>query len=45
MREVQPETDYLNLYLMLQDAVGEVWWDDFTLAPLTLAETKQVRGR
>ena len=42
---MQPETDYLNIYLELQDAVGQVWWDDVTLAPLTLAETQNVRGR
>lgn len=45
LREVQPETDYLNIYLELQDAVGQVWWDDVTLTPLTLAETRKVRCR
>ncbi len=45
LRRLQPETDYLNIYLELQDAVGKVWWDDVTLVPLTLAETKQVRGQ
>jgi hypothetical protein len=45
MREFEPETDFLNIYLQLQDAVGKVWWDDMKLTPLSMAETKAVRGR
>ena len=44
-REFPPETDYLNIYLELQDATGTVWWDDMKLTPLTVAQTKEVRGR
>jgi hypothetical protein len=45
LRDFQPETDYLNVYLLLQDAVGKVWIDDVTLTPLSLAETRKVRGK
>ena len=45
LRAFQPETDYLNVYLLLQDAVGKVWIDDVTLTPLSLAETRKVRGK
>ncbi len=45
LREFEPGTDFLNVYLQLQDAVGRVWFDEVTLAPLSLAETKEVRGR
>ena len=43
LRDSQPETDYLNIYLLLQDAVGKVWFDDVTLTPLSLAETERTR--
>ncbi len=45
LRQLQPETDFLNVYLELQDAVGTVWWDDVALTPLTLTETTKVRGQ
>jgi hypothetical protein len=44
-RQFPPETDYLNLYLELADAVGTAWYDDLRLTPLTLAETREVRGQ
>lgn len=43
-REFEPRTDALNIYLQLHDAIGTVWFDDVRLAPLSLAETKKVRG-
>jgi hypothetical protein len=45
LRQVQPETDFLNVYFVLQDAVGKVWIDDAKLAPLSMAETRKVRGK
>lgn len=44
-RRFPPETDYLNIYLELADAAGSVWFDDVRLTPLTLAETREVRGQ
>jgi len=44
LRRFEPETDALNVYLELHDAVGIVWLDEVKLAPLSLSETKKVRG-
>jgi hypothetical protein len=44
LRRFEPETDALNVYLELHDAVGTVWLDEVKLAPLSLSETKKVRG-
>lgn len=45
LREFPPETDCVNVYLQLQDAVGKVWFDDVRLTPLSTATTKAERGR
>ena len=45
LREFPPETDTVNVYLLLQDAVGSVWLDDVRFTPLSLAETEEVRKR
>ncbi|MCX7597773.1 MAG: hypothetical protein N2512_02750 [Armatimonadetes bacterium] len=45
LREFQPETDFVNVYLLLQDAVGKVWFDDVRLTPLSLEQTRKVRGK
>ena len=45
LREFPPETDTVNVYLLLQDALGAVWFDDVRLTPLSLAETEEVRRR
>jgi len=45
LREFQPETDFLNIYLLLQDAIGRVWFDDVKLTPLSLEETRRVRSQ
>ena len=45
VREFPPETDYVNLYLELQDAVGQVWFDEVRLTPLSTAATKEARAR
>ncbi len=44
LRKFEAETDALNVYLELHDAVGTVWLDQVKLAPLSLAETRKVRG-
>jgi hypothetical protein len=44
-REFPPETDFLNVYLELTDAVGSVWFDDVSLLPLSLRRTAEVRGK
>jgi hypothetical protein len=44
LRAFEPQTDAVNVYLELQDAIGTVWIDDVRLAPLSLEETKRVRG-
>ena len=44
LRRFEPETDSLNVYLELHDAVGTVWIDETRLTPLSLLETKKVRG-
>jgi len=43
LREFPPETDFINVYLVLQDALGTVWFDDVRLTPLSLEETRRVR--
>jgi hypothetical protein len=43
LRQFSPEADAVNLYLLLQDAVGTVWFDDVRLIPLSLAETRRVQ--
>ncbi len=43
LRQFPPEADAVNLYLLLQDAVGTVWFDDVRLIPLSLSETKRVQ--
>jgi hypothetical protein len=45
LRQFPPETDFVNVYLELQDAVGQVWLDDVKLVPLSLKATPEVRGR
>lgn len=45
LREFPPETDFINLYLVLQDALGTVWFDDVRLTPLSLEETRRVRRK
>ncbi|MHB8969486.1 MAG: carbohydrate binding domain-containing protein [Pirellulaceae bacterium] len=45
LRQFQPETDALNVYLLLQDAVGTVWFDEIRLSPCSLAETETERMR
>jgi hypothetical protein len=42
LRHFRPETDYVVIYLTLEDAKGKVWFDDVRLTPLSLAETKAV---
>jgi hypothetical protein len=42
LRQFLPETDALNVYLLLQDAVGTVWFDEIRLTPCSLAETERV---
>jgi hypothetical protein len=44
LRKFEPQTDAINVYLQLHDAIGTVWFDEVKLVPLTLAETKKVRG-
>jgi len=44
LRKFEPRTDALNVYLQLHDAIGTVWFDEVKLTPLTLAETRKVRG-
>jgi hypothetical protein len=43
LRQFLPETDALNVYLLLQDAVGAVWFDEVRLTPCSAAETEKVR--
>lgn len=43
LRQFLPETDAVNVYLLLQDAVGRVWFDEVRLSPLSLTETERVR--
>lgn len=43
LRQFPPETNSVNLYLLLHDAVGSVWFDDVRLTPLSMAETKRVQ--
>jgi len=43
LRQFLPETDAVNVYLLLQDAVGKVWFDEVRLTPLSLSETERVR--
>jgi hypothetical protein len=43
LRQFPPEADAVNLYLLLQDAVGTVWFDDVRLIPLSLSETKRLQ--
>jgi hypothetical protein len=43
LRRFPPETDYVNVYLLLQDAVGTAWFDSVRLAPLSTAETKKAQ--
>ena len=43
LRQFSPEADAVNLYLLLQNAVGTVWFDDVRLIPLSLAETRRVQ--
>jgi len=42
IRQFPPETEYVNVYLLLHDAIGVAWFDDVKLAPLSLAETREV---
>jgi hypothetical protein len=44
LRGFPAETDFVNVYLELEDAVGRVWFDDVRLTPLSLAGTKEVRA-
>lgn len=43
LREFPPETDFINVYLVLQDALGTVWFDDVRLSPLSLEATRKAR--
>jgi hypothetical protein len=43
LRQFPPEADAVNLYLLLQDAIGTVWFDDVRLTPLSLSETRKVQ--
>jgi len=45
LRHLRPETDYVVVYLTLEDAEGKAWFDDVRLTPLSLAETKAVAGQ
>ena len=44
IRSFRPETEHVNVYLLLEDALGDVWFDDVKFAPLSLNETREVRG-
>ena len=44
LRKFEPETGAVNVYLELHDAIGTVWLDEVKLVPLTLSETRRVRG-
>ncbi len=44
LRQFEPETDAVNVYLELHDAIGTVWFDEVRFVPLSLAETKRIRG-
>jgi hypothetical protein len=43
IRQFAPEVDSVNIYLLLEDAIGTVWFDDVRLTPLSMAETAKVR--
>jgi hypothetical protein len=43
VRQFPPETDAVHVYLVLQDAVGTVWFDDVRFTPLSLSETHKVQ--
>jgi hypothetical protein len=45
LREFPPETDFINVYLVLQDALGTVWFDDVRLTPLSLEETRREQAK
>ena len=43
LRQFPPEAAAVHLYLLLQDAVGTVWFDDVRLLPLSLSESHKVQ--